>query len=116
MGNVDNISDIYNVIDLLLVTSIHEGIPTVSLEAMFFGVVVIARNVGGLSEVIKHGTNGFLYNDIKDAKMIIKKVYRGKARYEQIRSNCRIYAEEHFGNLLQAKKYLDAYKSICRRR
>lgn len=37
-----------------------EGIPTVILEAMACGIPVVATNVGGVSEVVEHGSTGWL--------------------------------------------------------
>jgi glycosyltransferase involved in cell wall biosynthesis len=56
-------NDVYNVLramDVLLICSDHEGIPMVMLEAMALGVAVVARKVGGIPEVIRHGVNGLL--------------------------------------------------------
>jgi glycosyltransferase involved in cell wall biosynthesis len=46
--------------DVLLMPSTHEGLPYTLLEAMAMGVPVIASNVGGLAEVLRHGETGFL--------------------------------------------------------
>ena len=46
--------------DVLLMPSLHEGLPYTLLEAMALGVPVIASRVGGLSEVIEDGVTGLL--------------------------------------------------------
>ena len=46
--------------DIIVSTSIYEGFPIVILEAMHAGLPVVATNVGGVSELIIHGHNGFL--------------------------------------------------------
>ena len=59
-GHRDDICDVLRAFDVLLLTSDHEGLPTVVLEAMALGVPVVARAVGGIPEVIEHGVNGML--------------------------------------------------------
>jgi glycosyltransferase involved in cell wall biosynthesis len=49
-----------NDFDVLLNTSISEGIPVSMMEAMSFGIPCIGTNVGGVSEIITDGQNGFL--------------------------------------------------------
>lgn len=47
-------------IDVLLMPSRDEGLPLTILEAQRAGVVVLASDVGAVSEAIKHGETGFL--------------------------------------------------------
>lgn len=60
LGHRDDIYDILRAMDLLLITSDHEGLPTVLLEAMALGIPVVSRSVGGIPEVIDDGVNGIL--------------------------------------------------------
>jgi glycosyltransferase involved in cell wall biosynthesis len=46
--------------DLLVNVSETEGLPVSMMEANSFGIPVIATNVGGVSEIITNGLNGFL--------------------------------------------------------
>jgi L-malate glycosyltransferase len=51
---------IAGIFDIFALTSVHEGIPMVLLEAMSLGKPVVSTNVGGISEIIENGTNGIL--------------------------------------------------------
>lgn len=46
--------------DVLLYTSQWDGLPNVLLEAISLGLPVVASDVGGISELIRHGETGFL--------------------------------------------------------
>jgi len=50
----------YQRLDLYLNTSLHEGIPISVLEAMSYGIPVIASNVGGMAEILDNAVEGYL--------------------------------------------------------
>ena len=47
-------------IDVLVLTSLWEGLPRVFPQAMALGVPVVATEVDGAPEAIKNGINGYL--------------------------------------------------------
>lgn len=53
-----NLENVYRSIDVLLLPSEEESFPQTALEAMSFGIPVIASNVGGVSEIIENKKNG----------------------------------------------------------
>jgi glycosyltransferase involved in cell wall biosynthesis len=46
--------------DLLLMTSLHEGLPMVAVEALQHGLAIVGSDIGGMHDVIEDGRNGFL--------------------------------------------------------
>ncbi|MFQ5798327.1 MAG: glycosyltransferase, partial [Bacteroidota bacterium] len=60
LGPCDDVVDIINTLDLFVLPSLHEGTPTVILEAMFLGLPVVASATGGISEVVRDRWNGLL--------------------------------------------------------
>ncbi|MBV9122149.1 MAG: glycosyltransferase, partial [Planctomycetes bacterium] len=46
--------------DVLVISSLTEGLPVILLEAFAAGVPVVATAVGGIPEVVEDGTNGYL--------------------------------------------------------
>jgi len=55
------INEILSAFDLLLLTSMAEGLPTVILEAMSTGLPIVSTDVGSIPEVVRDGKNGYLY-------------------------------------------------------
>ena len=60
VGGKANVPDYYLNSDVLLVTSSVEGFGLVAVEAMSYEVCVLARPVGGLTDIIEDGKNGYL--------------------------------------------------------
>jgi glycosyltransferase involved in cell wall biosynthesis len=60
LGHRNDVLDVLRALDIMVLSSDHEGLPIVLLEAMALGVVVVARAVGGIPEVIRDGVNGVL--------------------------------------------------------
>lgn len=53
-------------IDIYLHPSLWEGLPIAILEAMALQKPVIATNIIGNKDIVKHNETGFLFNDIKE--------------------------------------------------
>lgn len=55
-----NVTDVYRALDIYVQSSLSEGLSNALLEAMAHHVPVIATNVGGTPEVVRHGQTGLL--------------------------------------------------------
>lgn len=60
MGQVAPIQDYLPALDIFAFPSRHEGLGSVLIEAMLAGVPIIATKVGGIPDLIKAGTTGWL--------------------------------------------------------
>ena len=56
----DRLPPFYNLLDLLVLPSLRDGLPNTLLEGMACERAVIATNVGGIPEVVRHNENGLL--------------------------------------------------------
>lgn len=59
-GQVENIGDYLNAFDVFIFPSRHEGLGSTLLDAIDFGLPIIARDVGGIPDIVEHGENGYL--------------------------------------------------------
>ena len=98
-------SDVYeyyktNSVDLFINTSFSEGVPVSIMEAISFGIPVLATDVGGVSEIIEDGYNGWLIDpDFTDAELAekIKKISECNAQeIKKFRLNARSFWETHY--------------------
>lgn len=71
-GFRNNVKDMIAIMDIIVFSSLSEGIPYTLLEAMLAKKAIVATRVGGLVEVISDGKNG-LFVDSKDATQIAEK-------------------------------------------
>lgn len=74
LGNERNIEGLLAHSDVFILLSDWEGFPLSILEAMRSGLPIIASDVGGVSESVQHGENGFLIkrNDAEQLHQMIK--------------------------------------------
>lgn len=62
-GYIENVAPIYEMVDVICIPSLSEGMPNVALEAMMSGKAVVATQVGGIPEVVLHNKTGLLVAD-----------------------------------------------------
>src|SRR5271169_895959 len=95
MGKQDNVQEKLGLADLFLLPSEEESFGLAALEAMACEVPVIATNVGGVPEVVKHGVDGYLFEmgDVatagKYALEILTRPDRGRMMGEMARASAR---------------------------
>lgn len=103
-----------NDLDIYLQTSLWEGLPIAVLEAMSFKKPVIASNVVGNKDAIKHGETGFLYNNFEDACSYIKLLVKDR----ELRNSMGVAGYERCRNLFDVSKnfksLIDIYRTCGR--
>ncbi|NQZ30442.1 MAG: glycosyltransferase family 4 protein [Oceanospirillaceae bacterium] len=104
----------WNNIGLLCITSRFEGLPFVALEAMSHGIPVISFKLGGLEELIKHNTNGWLIDrDDIEAFRITIKYWQSMSAYQKLRISdaARKQVNEHYSCDCLIPKIITVYHS-----
>lgn len=79
---------LYQIVDAMIIPSLYEPFGRVALEAMAFGCNVIASNVGGLGEVVKHLENGLTIhpNDPQSIRHAVHLLFSDPAAAQQWRT------------------------------
>ncbi len=91
---------------LLHLISFEEPFGLSMVESMACGTPVIAFPRGSIPEIIRHGTTGFIVEDIEHAVDAV-------AALQSIdRSACREDVERRFSHTRMARDYVDAYEKI----
>ncbi len=119
LGQMDNaaIMEYYgtHAVSALANVSSSEGIPVSVMEAASFGFPVIATDVGGTSEAVRHSENGFLLNADFQPAELMQKIRQLKElpqpEYDSLCRNSRSLWEEKFN---AAKNYTKFYEEIVR--
>lgn len=103
-GNISNakLLDEYslNHFDLFVNASTSEGLPISIMEACGCGVPVVATDVGGTSEIVKNGINGYLIPEDGDAESLATNILSVMGLCEEerqaMRQASRMIWEENF--------------------
>ena len=74
-GWIDVSKELYKCIDVLLLTSKNEGTPVSVIESLVSGTPVVARDVGGVYDIMKHYNLDYLIEE-RDSDKFIDKILK----------------------------------------
>lgn len=112
-GFVQNVKSYLGIIDILLLPTKHyEGLPLAILEAQSMGKVVITSNMGGNSEIIINGKNGYIYTRMnrKIITKLIENLASNKSKMVALGTAARLNIITRFNIQTQAKKFVEVLK------
>jgi colanic acid/amylovoran biosynthesis glycosyltransferase len=99
--------------DFFLLTSKNEALPTVLLEAFSCGLPAICTKVGGVSDILIDGYNGYLCESNTDSLYSsLQKMIDNIDKLEIFSRNARKLIEENFSTKIVTQKLINYYKSI----
>ena len=101
--------------DALILPSKTETLGLVLMEGMAAGTIVIGASAGGIPDVIKHGTNGFLFDPDREGDLarVARRAFTESAACETVRTNAKRHAEE-WNWAASTRKLLEFYESAIR--
>lgn len=110
----DDVREYLSISSLFVLPSYREGLPNVLIEAGSYGVPLIATNINGCNEVIKHNENGMLVKkkDEKDLFEAIEKCITDGQYYKFIKMNARDSIIKRYDQKYFLNELLKEFKSI----
>lgn len=73
LGYVNEMEKFFAVCDVVILTSLWEGLPQVLVQAAAGGKPIVSFDVEGAKEVVEDGVNGFIV-PVKDANALVEKI------------------------------------------
>jgi len=118
LGPRTDIAEILRRLDILVLPSTEEGLPTIVLEAFASGVPVVATAVGGTPEVNRHGETGFLVPPADPIQLahFVQTLLRDEPLRKRFGVNARKLVEEKFKAERAFKETLQAYTEALARK
>jgi glycosyltransferase involved in cell wall biosynthesis/protein-tyrosine-phosphatase len=112
-------SDVYDLVaamDMFVLPSLNEGLPMAILEAMALGTPVVATDVGGLPEVIRHCATGLLVppGDERALADACVSLARDPERARELANQGRRVVEDRFSHRQQGRALVETYHGVRR--
>lgn len=113
LGRSDKVKEYMSRAIAFLMCSENEGLGRVSIEAMFYGCLVIGRNSGGTKDFVFDGKTGLLFNDMDGCVSAMQKA--AETDHQEIIRYARQFARENFSIENYGEKILNVYEKVLDR-
>ena len=113
LGKQSDVWRFYKLADVLLFPSQRESFGLAALEALCFGVPVIAARSGGIPEVVVDGKCGFLseLGDVEKMANDTLRILTNEELYQQFRAYACEYSSTNFNSDFIIEKYEKVYQT-----
>lgn len=112
-GFVDNVGDYLSTFDVFVYPSLREGLGSSLLDAMCFGLPIVAADVGGIPEIVEHEVNGLLIRPENSDGLVaaLQRIVEDAGLRERMRRENRVKAAA-YGAGRMAASYEAIYRSL----
>ena len=117
-GSVADIHNYYSAFDIFVLPTLSEGLGITILEAMSFGLPVLASAAGGITEVITHERNGILIEpgDINELRTALQFLLDNPAKAKQYGCRAKEDIKKTFANNRMIQETILVIKEIIRKK
>jgi len=112
----EKLLDLYQAADIMVLPTLAENLPNTILESMSCGTPVVAFNIGGIPEVVKHLETGYLveYKNVSDLAKGIDLLLTDSVLSNSMGLNCRRFVENNFSLNKEIQEYINLYSYLRR--
>lgn len=113
-GWTEHVGDYLAAFDVFAFPSIREGLGSILLDAMQFGLPIVAARAGGIPDLVEHGRNGLLV-PAQDAEALadaISQLFSDQGLRNAMSRTNKLAAHE-YGPAIMAERYLKIYAEIA---
>ena len=98
--------------------SLSEALPYSILEAMGLGKPVVATDVGGVKELVRHGINGYLVppQSSEELAKAVLNLLQNREKMRKMGRRARHILQEEFAEGKMIEKTMAVYEDVLRRR
>ena len=111
LNNDDELNLAYCAADVIATPSIQDNMPLAAMEAHASGRAVVGFDVGGLPDIVEHGTTGYL-SAAADAIKLMHSLNQALNRSPELGAAARLRAERLWSPKAVVAAYLDLYEEI----
>jgi glycosyltransferase involved in cell wall biosynthesis len=114
LGQRTDVEVILPVFDLFCYPSIFEGQGIAVLEAMAAGIPVVASDVGGIPEMVRHEDTGLLFKSgsAQGILEMIQRIYQNRAFGRRLADNARSHVTQKYSIGATARAYDQVYREL----
>lgn len=115
--NSDRLKSIaYSAADLFVFPTRADNLPLMLQESMACGTPMVSFNIGGVSDLVRHGITGYLAltEDSQDLCQGIVQLLEDDRLRENMSQNCRAIAVKEYALNLQVQRYISLYKQALK--
>lgn len=114
IGHSENVKKHMEKATAFLMCSQNEGMGRVTIEAMFYGCLVIGRNSGGTKDIVENGVTGFLFDDLDECSALMRKSIVSGTDNMRIIKNAQHYACTNFSIEEYGNKIMTIYNNVLK--
>jgi glycosyltransferase involved in cell wall biosynthesis len=114
LGTISNPAEVYKRFDIFVLSTHYEGHPLVILEAMSFGIPIVATRISSIPEVITDRVNGLLVNpnDPRDLAKALEEILTNKSLHSRLSQAAQKSFQEQVSVDVWANNVISLYERV----